>query len=367
MIRDALSYVNELGVLYKRSGKYKTIFDGACNVYDSPQTIKPICPTRWLCRVRSITSVIDQYGAVLSSLEDLSASHGETAAKANGLLNSFRSAVTLLGLKTALKLFGPLEELNRCLQSSSATLSGMLEAVDTVKTALINLRTEDVFHDIFEEVCSICELYTMEPVSLPRLRQPPRRFTGAATAHVPQTAEEYYRAAFFSAVDTAVCQLTDRLDKKSPSLRTYLSMEQMLVSGQINVSVCQAYPDIDQTSLSIQLQMFNSKFHAKSLFEAQTIFQTMVPEVRELFTAVEQLVRLLLIYPVTSCAAERSFSALRRLKNWLRSTMSQGRLNAVTVCHINQTILDNLNLRQLAHEFAERSEIRKCLFGSAPF
>ena len=144
-------------------------------------------------------------------------------------------------------------------------------------------------------------------------------------------------------------------------------MEQMLISGQINISACQAYPDIDQTSLSIQLQMFNSKFHVKSFIEAQTIFQTMVPEVRELFTAVEQLVQLLLICPVTSCAAERSFSALRRLKNWLRSTMSQERLNAVTVCHINQSILDNLNLRQLAHEFAQRSEIRKCLFGSEPF
>jgi len=47
--------------------------------------------------------------------------------------------------------------------------------------------------------------------------------------------------------------------------------------------------------------------------------------------------------------------------------MSQERLNAVAVCHINQITLDNLNLRQLAHEFAQRSALRKNIFGTAPF
>jgi hypothetical protein len=93
----------------------------------------------------------------------------------------------------------------------------------------------------------------------------------------------------------------------------------------------------------------------------------MVPEVRVLFTAVEQLLRLMLICPVSSCAAERSFSALRRLKNWLRSSMSQERLNAITICHVNQTILDDLNLKQLAYQFSQQSDIRKNAFGTAEF
>ena len=59
LIRDALSNVNELSVLYHRSGKYKQIFDMASTIYDTHQTLKPLCPTRWLCRVRSITAVIN--------------------------------------------------------------------------------------------------------------------------------------------------------------------------------------------------------------------------------------------------------------------------------------------------------------------
>jgi len=48
VVRDSLQVVNELGVLYRRSTKYKNMFDVAANTYESPNTLKPICPTRWL-------------------------------------------------------------------------------------------------------------------------------------------------------------------------------------------------------------------------------------------------------------------------------------------------------------------------------
>jgi len=73
-------------------------------------------------------------------------------------------------------------------------------------------------------------------------------------------------------------------------------------------------------SLSIQLQMFVNKYNIPTLSEAHNVFRDiMVTEVRSLFVDVEQLIRLMLLCPVSSCAAERSFGALRRLKNWLRS------------------------------------------------
>jgi hypothetical protein len=115
-----------------------------------------------------------------------------------------------------MRIFGPLEELNRSLQSSSGTLSGMLQAVEAVKLQLVTLRTDGMFHTIFEEVCVVCERHEIDLICLPRMRQPPRRFTGLGDAHRPSTAEEYYRASFFSALDTAHAQLCERLDKNSP-------------------------------------------------------------------------------------------------------------------------------------------------------
>jgi hypothetical protein len=40
--------------------------------------------------------------------------------------------------------------------------------------------------------------------------------------------------------------------------------------------------------------------------------------------------------PVTSFTPERTFSALNRLKNFLRSTMSENRLNGLAMAYINK-------------------------------
>jgi hypothetical protein len=43
--------------------------------------------------------------------------------------------------------------------------------------------------------------------------------------------------------------------------------------------------------------------------------------------------------------------------------MTETRLNSVAVCNIHHTILDNIDLNQLMHEFEVKSDIRKSLFG----
>ena len=65
-------------------------------------------------------------------------------------------------------------------------------------------------------------------------------------------------------------------------------------------------------------------------------------EVLGLFDQVEELIRILLEVPVSSCEAERRFSALRRLKTWLRASMGQERLNAIVVCNVHKDRLDSL-------------------------
>ena len=54
--------------------------------------------------------------------------------------------------------------------------------------------------------------------------------------------------------------------------------------------------------------------------------------------------KVLSIIPATSCTSERSFSALRRLKTYLRSTMEQSRLNSLSVICIER-VYENLVLK----------------------
>ena len=79
-IRDVIQWVHELGVLMKMSGKFKAIFKAICNSIDEEddpnptpmREVKPLCATRWLCRLQSIQSVINQYPVVLQSLDETS-------------------------------------------------------------------------------------------------------------------------------------------------------------------------------------------------------------------------------------------------------------------------------------------------------
>ena len=159
-------------------------------------------------------------------------------------------------------------------------------------------------------------------------------------------------------------QLTQRFNKESVGLRSYLQLEAMLLSGQVNQDTCKQYPELNPNRLSLQLGMFSDQNEYTTLQQAQIVMQKMTPEVRSIFPQVERLIRLMLLCPASSCTSERSFSALRRLKTWLRSTMTQPRLNAVAVCHVHQDILDSLDIRKLAEEFAGQSHIRKGLFGN---
>ena len=48
--------------------------------------------------------------------------------------------------------------------------------------------------------------------------------------------------------------------------------------------------------------------------------------------------------PATNAESERSFSAVRRIKSYLRSTMSQQRLNHLMVLHVHSDHTDKFNL-----------------------
>ena len=138
---------------------------------------------------------------------------------------------------------------------------------------------------------------------------------------------------FFAFIDNLTTELLGYFSGEG--LTTYSKLENILLSGQVDDTLLQNYTEISRDDLSLQLAMFHGRCHdVKTLSRAVSILYSVAPEVRELFSEVEKLVRLLLVCPCASAEAERSFSALRRLKTWLRSTMTQSRLNSVAICHV---------------------------------
>ena len=100
-----------------------------------------------------------------------------------------------------------------------------------------------------------------------------------------------------------------------------------------------------------------------TLNKCATVLGDMMPFMRAMFPLVESLVRLLLVNPAFSATAERSFSSLRRLKTYLRSTCGQRRLNSLAMCHIHKNILDTVNVTELMKEFIFARDSRAIVFG----
>ena len=75
------------------------------------------------------------------------------------------------------------------------------------------------------------------------------------------------------------------------------------------------------------------------------------------------LTKILLAMPANNAVSERSFSAMKRVKTYLRSTTSDCRLNHLMVLHVHKDRTDSLNMVEVANAFVERNDSRHPIFG----
>ena len=62
----------------------------------------------------------------------------------------------------------------------------------------------------------------------------------------------------------------------------------------------------------------------------------------DIFPEFSKVVHILAVRPCTSCLAERSFSTLRRLRSYLRSTMGQKRVSDVALINIERAYANSV-------------------------
>ncbi|KAF7013689.1 hypothetical protein CFC21_027755 [Triticum aestivum] len=69
--------------------------------------------------------------------------------------------------------------------------------------------------------------------------------------------------------------------------------------------------------------------------------------------------RILFTVSVTVVSAERKFSKLELLKNYLRSTMTRERLNDLATLCMEKKLLDEIDIDPIISDFATRNVRRK--------
>ena len=91
--------------------------------------------------------------------------------------------------------------------------------------------------------------------------------------------------------------------------------------------------------------MFHENQRSKDLLSTlQSINEDQFPNIRSLLVIGCTL-------PVGSSTAERSFSALRRIKNYMRSYMNETRLTGLTLMHLNNDI--DIDLDKIVKRFIQ--------------
>lgn len=298
-------------------------------------------------------------------MESVRQGKDEYAAKANGLLSNLESFDTFFGLKLAELIFAPAEQFSVNLQAKDTLVSEAIKGSKMLVKHYASLRTEDAFDRFYGNVLESSANVTGEPV-LPRRRKAPRRLDDGSEPHRYVTAKDKYRHEYFLVLELAQGEIEKRFDQ--PDLRIVSDIETLLLescngepveSSPESVTQYFSHSNIDFNRLKLHLSMLpdalstafgstvNKVTHVRTLvvaLQGSSMMEQMLGEVAK-------LVKAYLTFPVSSATAERAFSSLRRIKTFLRSSMTSCRLNNLFLLYVHTGRTDALDMVEIGKQF----------------
>ncbi|KAJ8890379.1 hypothetical protein PR048_009887 [Dryococelus australis] len=288
------------------------------NIREEKIGLRPLCPTRWTMRGSSIQQVLINYERLLEFFETYSEEYSSDAVfKCAGYLETIQHFRAFFFSSLYCHVMSPVEEVNVKIQCPHI-------GVTEVESKLSYIY-------ILEEKCGgykqFWQKYLEEKPT--HVEEPPCRRATAA----PKTTQEYVGVS-----DMVILYVQDRFNCNE--LQKLVSVEKECVSAVIAVN--NTTPklektrelfcgDLDTDRLHLHLTTLGDiakwkRVAITSIHDTQEFLKE-DSTVRDLLPEVNKCIKLLRTVPVTTATAERSFSALRRLKTYLWSTMGQKRLN----------------------------------------
>ena len=97
-------------------------------------------------------------------------------------------------------------------------------------------------------------------------------------------------------------------------------------------------------------------------FHCFFFFRSRPSGVPSAFPNLSKIIKIALTLPLTSASAERSFSKLKIIKNRLRSTMRQDRLESLMLMSVESDICRDLDIEGLVERFTDAAPRRWNLY-----
>jgi hypothetical protein len=364
--------IQRIYALFSRSTKrWKILLDNVEHL-----TVKSLSNTRWESQVNSVQAIrfqTPQIRTALKAVEKASTDDPAAVSDAQSLVTALESFEFILGMVIWYDILFSINMVSKKLQSKIVCMDAALKQIKGCISFFERYRDEG-FTASLNTAKTIASDLGIEP-KFPTKRQSKRKkhFDEANDQDErTQSPEESFRTEYFLVlIDLAIASLTTRFEqlKKFEEVFGFLFNSKNLKS-------------LDDDDLRKCCNIFAKKFsHGNSsdveindFFSELKVLQMTLPDTLMSATQILEFVmaadcypnvsvayRILLTIPVTVASAERSFSKLKLLKNYLRSTMSQERLNGLAMCCIEKDILDSINLDTVLNDFASR-KARRSLF-----
>ena len=364
-VADALNTVRDVvGIL--KTTKRKHLFeehlselnlqaseDGEDSQRVTPRKLLSLCPTRWTVRCQAVVRFLE-YDGIILTLEDVEADVSASADvrhRVRGYLRHLRQYETVFALMLCVRMFRPCELFAKALQRPGMNCGDVRRGAAMLLDTLGTLR-EAGFDELWTDCNSKIQALTapIDPPREPRQSRPPKRLEHCENPALPATltARESLRRRFFEAMDLVSSEIRRRFQQ--PGLERLEKLENLLLGKEEDVCLARVREifktvgdcnedgsagDIDPDTLAAQLGMMRQcstiPQPAASISNVVSVIIEQGRLCQEMLSEVLRLAVRILVVPMSGALAERSFSALCRIKTPLRSTMCQARLSNLVV------------------------------------
>ena len=263
--------------------------------------------------------------------------------------------------------------LSKYIQNHDVSVHEVVDVANRIIKSVADFRNEHEFKKLWSEALTFCESHSFEGPTVQRKRNVPQKLGGGDVHPDYDSPQDFYlRTFYYPLLDTLSESIKSCFEKNQLTLLCH--METLLTASMKNNSVCsdlikeacsavsEAF-GIESDTLSAEIDVFSRKepeeTDRKLISKLVLQFKSENIHNQNVFPNLFKLLKLFLTVPVSTASAERSFSVLKRVKNYLRNSMLQERLSHLAMLAIEKT---DLNLDDCVEVYARRKQRHLTLF-----
>lgn len=341
-------------------------------------SVKPLCETRWEARIESLKPIRYQLSEVIEALSEISFKSNEPIARseAETLSQAICAYDFIVALVFWYEMLFKINAVSKILQSRSSDIHLAFESAENTHKWLREYR-DSGFNQVLVSARDLAENIGVEPVFVQKRKCKKRRhFEYEGNDEPVNDAEDNFKLTFFNVVvDTALQQLPERFKqlKKYHELFGFLSTSNGLRQENERSKKCKDLEkalsdndsntngDIDGDLLADEINFISDILPSdlrNPLQILQFIYRSQLDSVCVNLTIA---LRVFLTIPASVAAGERSFSKLKLIKTYLRSSMGQERLDDLSLISIEREMCSRVEFYDVMSSFASK-KARKVAF-----